>query len=90
MYIKFKNHRLKFSSDDFLCVRLSNNKRVDTTQYIKVPSNNVTICPVYPHFALNIIRDNVSIYHIIEGIVTNAFIFQKIQTKFVFWNELIL
>lgn len=65
-------------------------KRVDTTQYIKVPSNNVTICPVYPRFALNIIRDNVSIYHILEGIVTNAFIFQKIQIKFVFWNELIL
>lgn len=64
-------------------------KRVDTTQYIKVPSNNVTICPVYPRFALNIIRDNVSIYHILEGIVTNAFIFQKIQIKLVFWNELI-
>lgn len=65
-------------------------KRVDTTKYIKVPSNNVTICPVYPRFTLNIIKDNVSIYHILEGIFTNAFIFQKIQTKFVFWNELIL
>lgn len=56
-------------------------KRVDTTQYIKVPSNNVTICPVYPRFSLNIIRNNVSIYHILEGIVTNASIFQKIQIK---------
>jgi hypothetical protein len=90
MYIKFKNHRLKFSSDDFFVLGYLTTKRVDTTQYIKVPSNNVTICPVYPRFALNIIRDNVSIYHILEGIVTNAFIFQKIQTKFVFWNELIL
>jgi hypothetical protein len=59
-------------------------KRVDTTQYIKVPSNNVTICPVYPRFSLNIIRNNVSIYHILEGIVTNASIFQKIQIKNVF------
>lgn len=59
-------------------------KRVDTTQYIKVPSNNVTICPVYPRFSLNIIRNNVSIYHILEGNVTNASIFQKIQIKLFF------
>jgi len=63
-------------------------KKVDTTQYIKVPSNNVTICPVYPRFSLNIIRDNVSIYHILEGIVTNAFIFQKIQIKSFFGMNL--
>ncbi|KRE10116.1 hypothetical protein ASE46_00695 [Bacillus sp. Root239] len=90
MYIKLKNHRLKFSSDGFCVLGYLTTKRVDTTKYIKVPSNNVTICPVYPRFTLNIIKDNVSIYHILEGIVTNAFIFQKIQTKFVFWNELIL